>query len=119
MIAIEPAHKSVIGIYISEERNMFVQSISLDILLINMVSIQFTKMVVYRYSQAWTFFAFETWVAFSFGGVVFKEVMQYFKDRTENCNLQHVYNLIKLFVYLYNANQNFDYFKIGGEIILN
>ena len=46
-------------------------------------------------------------------------IMQYFKDRTEsfdddyypcinnkkkrNCNLQHVYNWIKLFIYLYNT----------------
>ena len=42
-----------------------------------------------------------------------ERVMQYFKDRTEsfddyyscvneNCDLEHVYNWIKLFVYFYN-----------------
>ncbi len=60
--------------------------------------------------------------------------MQYFKDRTEcfddyypcinqksrnNCDLSHVYNWIKLFVYLYNTkNRNELVFKIGGEIVL-
>ena len=48
---------------------------------------------------------------------IIERVMQYFKDRTEcfddyspcvnnkrrNCNMQYVYNGIKLFVYLYNA----------------
>ena len=62
-----------------------------------------------------------------------ERVMQSFKDRTEcfddyypcvsikrrNCNLQHVYNWIKLFVYLYNAKiRNTIQFKIGGEIVL-
>jgi len=58
--------------------------------------------------------------------------MEYFKDRTEsfddyyypcnnkqNCDLQRVYNWIKLFVYLYNAKiRNTILFKIGGEIVL-
>ena len=59
--------------------------------------------------------------------------MQYFKDRTEcfddyypcinnkkrNCNLQHVYNWIKLFTYWYNAKiRKTILFKIGGEIVL-
>ncbi len=63
-----------------------------------------------------------------------ERVMQYFKDRTEcfddyypcivkrnknNCDLQHVYNWIRLFVYLYNAKiRNKILFKIGGEIVL-
>ena len=73
LIAIEPAHKSVIGSYISEERNMFVAKY-----FIRYFVDKYGKHTVYkdggtRYSQAWTFFAFETWVAFSFGGVVSKE----------------------------------------------
>ena len=66
--------------------------------------------------------------------ILIERIMQYFKDRTEsfddyypcinnkkrNCNLQHVYNWIKLFVYhRYNAKiRNTILFKIGGEIIL-
>ena len=56
--------------------------------------------------------------------------MQYLKDRTEsfddyypfnnkNCDLEHVYNWIKLFIYLYNAKIRYTIlFKIGGEIVL-
>ena len=60
-------------------------------------------------------------------------MMQYFKDRTEsfdvyypcnsnkkNCDLQHVYNWIKLFIYLYNTKiRKEPLFNIGGEIIVN
>ena len=62
-----------------------------------------------------------------------ERVMQYFKDRTEsfddyypcttknkNCDLQHVYNWIKLFVYLYNAKiRNNIVFNIRGELVLS
>ncbi|MGZ5490525.1 MAG: hypothetical protein ACXW2E_09305, partial [Nitrososphaeraceae archaeon] len=65
-----------------------------------------------------------------------ERMKQYFKDRTEsfddyypcctnnqkkkkNCDPQHVYKWIKLFVYLYNAKiRNTIQFKIGGEIVL-
>ena len=63
-----------------------------------------------------------------------ERVMQYFKDRIEcfdvyypcvvkskgDCDLQHVYNWIKLFVYLYNAKIRKKFlFEIGGEISLS
>ena len=55
--------------------------------------------------------------------------MQYFKDRTEsfddyypcinnnqkkkkNCDLQYVYNWIRLFIYLYNAKIRIDFYQI-------
>ena len=62
--------------------------------------------------------------------------MQYFKDRTEcfddyypccinnkksknNCDLSHVYNWIKLFIYLYNTTiRNTILFKIGDGIVV-
>ena len=60
--------------------------------------------------------------------------VQYFKDRKEyfddyypcikknngiKCDLQYVYNWMKLFVYLYNSKvRNIILFKIGGEILL-
>jgi len=43
---IEPIHSSVLGIYISEERNMFVARNLLDLLLKNMVDILYILMVV-------------------------------------------------------------------------
>ena len=46
-IAIEPIHSSVLGIYISEERNMLVAEKSLVLLLKNMTDILFILMVVH------------------------------------------------------------------------
>ena len=58
---------------------------------------------------------------------------QYFMDRTEyfddyypcvvkskgDCDILHVYNWVKLFVYLYNAKiRKESLFNIGGEIIV-
>ena len=63
-----------------------------------------------------------------------ERIIQYFKDRTEsfddyypcidkkekNCDLEHVYNWIKVFIYLYNAKiRNTILFKIGGEVVLS
>jgi len=58
--------------------------------------------------------------------------MQYFKDRTErfddycpcnkkiNCDLSHVYNWIKLFIYAYNAKiKNIVAFFNGGKCMLS
>ena len=63
--------------------------------------------------------------------------MQYFKDRTteclddyypcpakkkkKNCDLQHIYNWIKLFIYLYNTRirNKTPFIKGGGEIHLS
>ena len=44
---IEPVHSSVLGIYISEERNMIVAEKFINLLLRNMENIQFTQMVVH------------------------------------------------------------------------
>ena len=60
--------------------------------------------------------------------------MQYFKDRTKsfddyypcinnkkrNCDLSHVYNWLKLFIYLYNTTiRNKIPFVKRGEVVLN
>ena len=44
---IEPVHRSVLGIYISEERNMLVAEKFIQSLVENMENIQFTLMVVH------------------------------------------------------------------------
>ena len=62
-----------------------------------------------------------------------ERMMEYFKDRTEffddyypcnnykqNCDLQHVYNWIRSFVYLYNTKiRNTIPLDIGGELVLS
>jgi len=72
LIAIEPAHKSVIGIHISEERNMFVAENFIG----SLVDKYCTHTVYtwwYIISLSLYIFAFETWVALSFGGALSKK----------------------------------------------
>ena len=134
-ICIEPIDKSVLGIYISEERNMFVAENFIGSLVD-----KYGKHTVYTdggtwYPQACNFLHLKHRLHSPLEKSLIERMMQYFKDRTEcfddyypcinnnnnkqNCDLQHVYNWIKLFVYLYNAKmRNTILFKIGGEIVL-
>ena len=134
-ICIEPIDKSVLGIYISEERNMFVAENFIGSLVD-----KYGKHTVYTdggtwYPQACNFLHLKHRLHSPLEKSLIERMMQYFKDRTEcfddyypcinnnnnkqNCDLLHVYNWIKLFVYLYNAKiRNTILFKIGGEIVL-
>jgi putative transposase len=133
-ICIEPVHKSVLGIYISEERNILVA----ENFIRSLVS-RYEKHTVYTddggtwYPQARNFLNLKHILHSPFEKSLIERVMQYFKDRTEcfddyypcnniiqNCHLQHVYNWIRLFIYLYNAKiRNKILFKIGGKIVLS
>ena len=131
-IAIEPIHKSVLGIHISEERNTFVAE-------------NFIKSLVLKYGRHTVYTDVGTWYppqACNFLHLkhrlhspleksMIERVMEYFKDRTEsfddyypctknnNCDLEHVYNWIRLFIYLYNSKiRNNIIFKIG-EVVLS
>ncbi len=113
---IEPVHSSVLGIYISEERNMLVA----EKFIRSLVS-QYVKHTVYSDSGTWypeacNVLGLKHYLHSPFQKRLIERVMQYFKDRTEcfddyypcteisiKCGLQHVYNWIRLFVYLYNA----------------
>ena len=121
-IAIEPVHKSVLGIYISEERNMFVAEN-----FIRSLVDKYGKHTVYTdggtwYPQACTFLHLKHHLHSHLEKSLIERVTQYFKDRTEsfdnyypcsinnnnqkkksNCDLEHVYNWIRLFVYFYNT----------------
>ncbi len=133
-ICIEPVHKTVVlGIHISEERNMFVAENFLHSLLD-----KYSRHTIYTdggtwYTQSCNFLHLKHRLHSPLEKSLIERVMQYFKDRTEsfddyyplinnkkrNCNLQHVYNWIKLFLYLYNAKiRNTIPFKIGDEIVL-
>ncbi len=132
-ICIEPVHRSVLGINISEERNMFVA----ENFIRSLVS-SYGRHTVYTdggtwYPQACNFLHIKHRLHSSLEKSLIERVMQYFKDRTEsfddyypcttknnNCDLQHVYNWIKSFICLYNAKiRNTIQFKIGGEIVLS
>lgn len=132
-ICIEPVHKSVLGIYISEERNMFVAENFIRSLVSN-----YGKHTVYTdggtwYPQACNFLHLKHRLHSSLEKSLVERVIQYFKDRTEsfddyypctknnNCDLEHVYNWIKLFIYLYNTTirNRIPFLMSGGGFILS
>ena len=132
---IEPIHRSVLGIYISEERNMLVAE-----KFIRSLVDKYGRHIVYTdggtwYPQACNFLYLKHRLHSPLEKSLIEIVMQYFKDRTEsfddyypcinndksnnNCDLEHVYNWIRLFIYLYNTKiRNTILFKIGGGFIL-
>ncbi|HET9807515.1 MAG TPA: hypothetical protein VFP49_11440, partial [Nitrososphaeraceae archaeon] len=114
-ICIKPIHKSVLGINISDERNMFVA----ENFIRSLVDKYGRHTTVYTdggtwYPQTCTFLHLKHRLHSSLEKSLIERMMQYFKDRTEsfddyypcnnnnqNCDLQYVYNWIKIFVYAY------------------
>ncbi len=112
---IEPVHSSVLGIYISEERNMIVAE-----KFIRSVVSKYGKHSVYTdggtwYDEACNVIGLKHYLHSPLEKNLIERVVQYFKDRTEcfddyypcnskrrNCNNGHVYNWIELFVSMYN-----------------
>ena len=135
-ICIEPVHRTILGIYISEERNMFVAE-----KFIRSLVEKYGRHTVYTdggtwYPQACNFLHLKHRLHSPLEKSLIERVMQYFKDRTEcfddyypcivtlknnNCDLQHVYNWIKLFIYLYNTTirNKIPFLMNGGEFILS
>ena len=88
----------------------------------------------YLYPQACSFIHLKHRLHSHVEKSLIERIIQYFKDRTEsfddyypcidkkekNCDLEHIYNWIKVFIYLYNAKiRNTILFKIGGEVVLS
>ena len=111
---IEPVHRSVLGIYISEERNMFVA----DNFIRSLVS-KYGRHTVYTdggtwYDEACNVLRLKHYLHSSVEKSLMERVNQYFKDRIESfddyypcmqkdgCNLFHVHNWIQFFVTMYN-----------------
>ena len=112
---IEPVHSSVLGIYISEERNMIVAE-----KFIRSVVSKYGKHSVYTdggtwYDEACNVIGLKHYLHSPLEKNLIERVVQYFKDRTEcfddyypcnskrrDCNNGHVYNWIELFVSMYN-----------------
>ena len=110
---IEPIHNSVLGIYISKERNMLVAEKFIKSLVTNMENILFILMVVHGIDEACNVFRLKHYLHSPLEKSLMERVNQYFKDRTESfddyypcmqneCNLFHVYNWIQFFVSMYN-----------------
>ncbi len=112
-IAIEPIHKSVLGIHISEERNMLVAE-----KFIRSLVDKYGKHLVYTdggtwYPEACNVLGLKHYLHSPLEKSIMERVNQYFKDRTESfddyypcirneCNLLHVHNWIQFFVSMYN-----------------
>jgi putative transposase len=125
-IAIEPIHSSVLGIYISEERNMLIAE-----KFISSLVEKYGRHPVYTDGGTWyhevcNLLKLKHYLHSSIEKSLMERVNQYFKDRTENfddyypcmqqkdseCNLFHVYNWIQFFVSMYNytiTNNNNDF----------
>ncbi len=131
---IEPITYSVLGIYISEERNMLVAE-----KFIRSLVDKYGKHTVYTdggtwYDEACNILRLKHYLHSPFQKSLIERVNQYFKDRTESfddyypcmqdeCNLFHVYNWIQFFVSMYNDTTFENYFinelNERGEYILN
>jgi putative transposase len=131
---IEPVHRSVLGIHISEERNMLVAEKFIRSLVDN-----YGRHTVYTddgtwYPEACNILKLKHYLHSSIEKSLMERVNQYFKDRTElfddyypcvknECNLFHVYNWIQFFVSMYNDTIFENYFinelNDRGEYILS
>ena len=135
-LCIEPIHSSVLGIYISEERNMIVAEKFIRSLVEN-----YGKHTVYTdggtwYDEACNVLRLKHYLHSSVEKSLMERVNQYFKDRIESfddyypcmqkdeCNLLHVYNWLQFFVTMYNDtiyknNYFINELNERGEVILN
>jgi putative transposase len=125
-ICIEPVHRSVLGIFISVERNMLVAE-----KFIRYLVSKYGKHIVYTdggtwYDEACNVIGLKHYLHSAYQKSLMERVNQYLKDRIEsfddyypcrykeNCNLFHVHNWIHFFVSMYNdtiPNNNDDFLK--------
>ena len=114
-IATEPVHKTLLGIYISESRNMLVA----ENFIRSLVS-KYGRHTVYTdggtwYPEACKILRLKHYLHSPSEKSLIERIMQYFKDRIESfddyypcnskrrdCNNSHVYNWVELFVSMYN-----------------
>ena len=133
-ICIEPLHRSVLGVHISKERNI----LAAEKFIRSLVS-KYGKHSVYTDGGTWypetcKILKLKHYLHSPLEKSLIERVMQYFKDRTENfddyypcrkdddCNIDHVYNWIELFVLMYNdiiVQKNRISVIEGGVILLN
>jgi putative transposase len=131
-IAIEPIHRAILGVYISRHRNMLV----VEAFLKSLIEI-YDKHIVYSdggtwYPEACSSLGLEHRLHSSYEKSLIERVVQCLKDSSEGlddyypcmkgeCELEHVYKWIELFVFMYNAIRSHIKFRllthlIGGDI---
>ena len=130
---IEPVHNYVLGIYLSEERNMLVA----EKFIRSLVS-RYGKHTIYTdggtwYEEASNIIGLKHYLHSSIEKSLMERVNQFLKYRIESfddyytcriteCNLFHVYNWIQFFVSMYNdtiVNNSHDFLLKEMDIILN
>jgi putative transposase len=130
---IEPIHRSVLGIYISKERNMLVAE-----KFIRTLVEKYGRHPVYTdggtwYDEACNILKLKHYLHSPLEKSLIERIMQYFKDRIENfddyypcmqkgeCNLFHVYNWIQFFVSMYNdttsTKDNYFVNQLQAEVV--
>jgi putative transposase len=138
-VCIEPIHSSVLGIYISEERNMLIAE-----KFIRSLVEKYGRHTVYTdggtwYHEACNVLGLKHYLHSPFQKSLIERVNQYFKDRIESfddyyqcmrqkegseCSLFHVHNWIQFFVSMYNNTTTpttKNYFQLefnGSKVIL-
>jgi putative transposase len=120
-VAIEPIHNRIIGVYISRHRNMLVA----ESFLKSLIKL-YGKHIVYSdggswYPEACNSLRLKHILHSPFEKSIFERAIEYVKDRTEvfddyypcnrkkkvvDCNLDHVYQWLVLFVFLYNLSKS-------------
>jgi putative transposase len=120
-VAIEPVHRTVLGVYVSRHRNMLVA----ETFLRSLVRL-YGRHTVYSdggtwYPEACRTLGLEHRLHFSYEKSIIERTIEYFKDRMECfddyypcikhgvCNKSHVYSWMRLFVFMCNNRKyNFD-----------
>ena len=131
-VAVEPIHRVVLGVFISRHRNMLV----VEAFLRSLIEL-YGRHTVYSdggtwYPEACNSIGLEHKLHSSYEKSIVERIVEYLKDRTENfddyypcmkveCQLEHVYNWIRLFVFMYNAMRSHIKFRllthlIGGDV---
>jgi len=127
-VATEPAHRTILGVYISRHRNMLV----VETFLRSLVQ-KYGKRPVYSDGGAWYPEACRTLglqhrLHSTHWKNLMERVVEYFKDRIEGfddyypctregCELSHVHSWLRLFVSMYNARRRHVKFRLLAGMI--
>lgn len=127
-VAIEPVHRTVLGVYVSRHRNMLVA----ETFLRSLVKL-YGKHTVYSdggpwYPDACHTLGLEHRLHSEYEKSLIERTIEYFKDRTEyfddyypcikhgGCDISHVYSWMRLFVFMCN-NRKYTFGKLYYYVI--
>ena len=127
-VATEPVHRTVLGVYISRHRNMLVAEAFLQSLVQ-----KYGRHPVYSdggtwYPEACRSLELEHRLHSTHSKNLMERAVEYFKDRTEGfddyypctrqeCNLFHVWNWSRLFVFMHNAKRAGMKFRLIARLL--